>query len=414
MHSLGAGNAPDATAVDAGLLARTAISRPAGGPTLPERIQPGMRITIAVTDATRPVPNEAFLDAIFDALDAGGVHRKDVTLLIALGMHRRTTEPERLELLGHWAERVRVRDAQGADPDTYRFLGHLEVEDLPATVPVHLHEAVLDCDLLLATGIVEPHQYAGFSGARKTVAIGCAGRETIGALHGIPFLEAPGTRLGRLDGNPLHRALTAIAERAGLGWVLNVARSASGTPIAVASGDPSAVLEDLVSRLEPTTFVPVEGPPFDLVVAGVGAPKDANLYQASRALTYLAFAPRPVIRSGGWVLIPAPAQEGAGEGPGEREFLEACRRAETPASMLESLREKGFGAGGQRAFMVGKALAQTHCGIVGALHPDTVRACHLSPFEDPAAAIRAVARTLDSSARVLVVPHALATIPLMR
>ena len=70
--------------------------------------------------------------------------------------------------------------------------------------------------LLVATGVVEPHQYAGYSGGRKTVAIGCSSAETIRYSHGPAMLDHPKVRLAQIEGNPFHEAIAEIAERVGL------------------------------------------------------------------------------------------------------------------------------------------------------------------------------------------------------
>jgi nickel-dependent lactate racemase len=60
---------------------------------------------------------------------------------------------------------------------------------------------LFNSDLIIATGVVEPHQYAGYSGGGKTVVIGCGSEETIRLTHGPQFLDHPGVRLGQVDGN---------------------------------------------------------------------------------------------------------------------------------------------------------------------------------------------------------------------
>ena len=101
------------------------------------------------------------------------------------------------------------------------------------------------------------------------------------------------------------------------------------------------------------------------VLAGVGGAKAANLYQASRAFTYLTFASQPVVAERSSVVIPAVCEEGAGHGPGEREFLNGLRGGKTPQEVLEHLRATGFGAGGQRAFLVARALLKSRLMVVG-------------------------------------------------
>jgi nickel-dependent lactate racemase len=292
----------------------------------------------------------------------------------------------------------------------FRDLGFLREEEtgtaLPAPVPVHLHDAVVDCDLLLATGVVEPHQYAGYSGAGKTVAVGCAGAPTIRALHGVPFLET--SVPGVLENNPFQACIGAIARRARLRFVLNVARAPDGEFLAAGAGDPEAVLRHLVDALSPHVWIPVDGAPFDLVLAGVGKGKDQNLYQASRALTYLAFPPEPVIRDRGWIAVAAACPEGAGEGPGEREFLSRLRSGPDPESVLESLKHTGFGAGGQRAYMVARALCRYRGLVVGS---GNLSAGILDTVDGPQTALERMETLSGPGTQVLVVPNALAVLP---
>jgi nickel-dependent lactate racemase len=395
--------------------ARDALTTPIEGPRLRDLVRPGSTVTIAITDATRPCPDHILVPLLLEELRAGGVRHEDITVLIALGMHRHSTAEERAQKLGAWVDSLRVEDAHGASREEYLDLGALAPEDtaptpLPAPVPVRLHRRAISCDLLISTGIVEPHQYAGFSGGRKTVAIGCAADETIRALHSIPFLEHAGTRLGRLDGNPLHAALDAIARRARLRFALNVALDGEGRVVGAAAGAPTAVLQDLTARLAPFMWAPVGREPFDAVIVGVGAPKDANLYQASRALTYMAFAPKPVLRDGGWVVLVARCEEGAGRGPGEEEFLARMRDGASPGEVVRRLRETGFGAGGQRAFMVARALERYRCLLVAPENLSIAASCHMKSAGTAVAAVEHLRGVLGTRARVLVIAHGLATL----
>src|SRR3979411_2759138 len=163
----------------------------------------------------------------------------------------------------------------------------------------------------------------------------------------MPFMEAPGVGLGRIDGNPFHETVREIAKRAGLRFCLNVVTDDRERVVAVASGEPDAVLTDLVAKAAAIYTRPIPKQ-YDIVIAGVGAPKDVNLYQASRAATYLRFAPTPVVREEGALIISAELDEGAGEGAGEQRFFAALERAESPAAVVEAAR-KHFEGGEQRA-----------------------------------------------------------------
>ena len=394
-------------------LVAEALRHPLDSPPLSELAAPGMRVTIVVPDLTRPCPTALLLKALLPELEGAGVSPGSITVLIGLGMHRRLQKEEIQRVIGDRADRVHVVEAQGADENRYRDLGTWtslpEGRALPAPVPVRVHPTAMDCDLLLAVGVVEPHQVAGFSGGGKAVGIGTAGAATIGALHGILFLSDPGTRLGALEGNPFRETVDAIADRAGLRFALNVAPSWKGTWMGAAAGKPECVIRHLARTAEPWTSVsPV---PYDLVLAGVGRGKDQNLYQATRALTYLAFSPEPVISEGGWVALVARCPEGGGAGPGEREFMKHLRGSATPDAVVAALTQSGYRAGGQRAFLVARALSRYRGMVVGGVDPDGIRDAHLTLAGDPSEALRSLPWNAEDEVRVLVVPNALAILP---
>jgi nickel-dependent lactate racemase len=394
-------------------LAAEALADPVSGPRLRDLARPQERITIVVPDATRACPTPALLDALWNELAPAGVRESNLTLLIGLGRHRVLSETEVAALLAQWATRCPVEQASGEDVEHYRDLGSVprEITGLAEDIPVRLHARALDCDLLLAIGLVEPHQLAGYSGGRKTVAIGCASAETIGRLHGPLVLEHAGTRLGTLDGNPLHAALEWIAERARLRFVINVAEDGDGRPLEIACGPPRDVLERLVQMAGPYVSSRVAPGPYDAIFAGVPPPKDVNLYQATRAQTYVAFAREPLVREGGWIISAAECVEGAGRGPGETEFLELMQDGKNPQDIVRRLRAGAYEAGGQRAFLVAKALLHHRLMMVGMQDPGIARRCHLVAARDAREAMDVIVPALGVEARVLVVPNALGVMP---
>ena len=369
------------------------------------------RAVIAVTDLTRACPDDVLVPPMLDELNAGGIADRDITIMVAVGLHRPTTDDEKRQKLGlAVTSRVAVTDSNGLDPAAWADLGPIP----PYGVPGFTQKLIKDADLVIATGIVEPHQYAGYSGGRKTVAIGCCGEPVITATHGMRFLEDPGVRLGRIEGNPFHETVTEIARRAGLRFCINVVTDDHERVVAVASGHPDAVLADLVVKAAAIYTQPI-AKQYDIVIAGVGAPKDVNLYQASRAATYLRFAPTPVVREGGSIILPAKLEEGAGEGAGEQRFLRALESAESPAAVVEAAR-RHFEGGEQRAVMV--ALTLQHCQIVVAASeaPEIVRLAKLRAAVDVEEALDIAYEHIGRPQRasVLLVPRAIHTLPVVQ
>ena len=395
--------------------ARDALARPRGTPGLADlardavRLNPRATAIIAVTDLTRACPDDALVPPLLAELNAGGIPDARITVIVAIGLHRGTTDEERRKKLGSVVDRVSVVDSDGRDPAKWADLGSIP----PYGVPGFTQKIVKEADLVVATGIVEPHQYAGWSGGRKTIAIGCCGEPVITATHGMRFLEDPGVRLAKIEANPFHETIAEIARRAGVSFCLNVVTDDRERVVAIEAGAPDDVLRALVAVGERLYTRPIPKQ-YDIVIAGVGKPKDVNLYQASRAATYLRFAPTPVVREGGAIIIPAQLDEGAGEGPGEQRFLAALERAESPAAVVEEAR-RHFAGGEQRAVMV--ALTLQHCLVIVAASesPEVVRLAKLRAAVDVEEALDIAYEHIGRPERaaVLLVPHALHTLPVV-
>ncbi|MEA3368417.1 MAG: lactate racemase domain-containing protein, partial [Planctomycetota bacterium] len=178
----------------------------------------GCRAVILVSDSTRPCPNREVLLPILAALRRAGVGAGSVTVLIATGLHEPVRGEAVRRLLGEEVVRaVRVENHRARRPDTLIHLGETE-----AGTPVDLAAAWVEADLRIATGVVEPHLSAGFSGGRKAICPGIAGTDTVMAFHGPRFIEHDRTRPGVLEGNPTHAEALAVARFAPPHFTVNV------------------------------------------------------------------------------------------------------------------------------------------------------------------------------------------------
>ncbi|MGD2205895.1 MAG: nickel-dependent lactate racemase [Anaerolineae bacterium] len=392
-----------------------AVAEPTNSPPLGELAQPGDTVCIVFTDVTRASPDYVLVPPVLAELKAAGVRDEHVTLLCGIGLHRPSTPEEKVEKLGQAVvDRYRVIDNEPLNPEALVDLGTTD-----SGIPLSVHKAAYEADLLIATGIVEPHQYAGYSGGRKTLAVGAAGEAMIAYTHGPHMIDDPRTRLGRIEGNPFHEAITEAARRAGLRFIVNVVQDDEKRVVYVRAGEPEATFQELVAFAKTLYEVPVpQQPPsgmlYDVAVAGVGYPKDANLYQASRAASYLFFGPTPVVKPGGVFIVPAPCGEGAGEGVGEQRFLKAMQDAPDVQFILDDAREHGYPPGQQRAFVMAKVLEQNDVIIVGAEDPALIRSAKFLAAPTMEAAFEMAGEQLGDQLDVLVVPHALLTLPIVQ
>lgn len=393
---------------DISLAIQDALNHPIGTPPLREMAKKGDRVCIVFTDITRASPDQLLVPAILKELEIAGVNDQDITLLCGIGMHRPSSLDEKDIKLGKdIVARYRVIDNEPQNPEALVDMGIT-----PGGVPVFLHRAVVETDLLIGTGIVEPHQYAGYSGGRKTVAVGAAGEALIAHTHGPEFIDHPGTRLGQIEGNPFHEAISEAARRANLRFILNVILNDDKQILRVSAGEPELTFQDLVNFAKNVYEVPIYKQ-YDIAIGGVGFPKDANLYQASRAPSYLYFAPTPVIRPGGFFIIPARCEEGAGAGVGEQRFLTAMRDAPDIQFILDDARRNGYPPGQQRAFVMAKVLENTNVIIVGSECPDLIADCKMIPAATMQEALEIASSSLGTNCDVLIVPHAMQTLPVL-
>ena len=359
------------------------------GPRLARRVGPDDTVAVVVTDVTRATPDDVLLDALLDELERGGVVREQVTVVIGLGLHRPMSDAEIERALGDHADL-----AVNHDPERTVTVGTVD------GVEIELNETVAAADRIVSTGMVEPHQYAGFSGGAKTVVVGAGGESQIRYSHGPEMLGREGVRLGRIEGNPFRSFLDEAGDLVGVDFALNVTHAPAGI-VGASAGDPRGVVRELAATARDALAVEIDDS-YDAVVAGVGAPKDANLYQTTRAATYVTLGDHNPLRENGRIVVPATLSEGPGEGTGERRFHEWLSTADSAAALYDEMAQ-GYEAGAQRAFVVAQVLRNHDLWITDSEAPDVVADCLMRPAPE-------IADAVEPGSDVLVVPDALDTL----
>lgn len=325
------------------------------------------RVTVVVPDATRPIDHRAVLGPLLTFFADHGARAK---MLVALGLHRRMRADERAPLaalaIRFGVELVEHDVASAVELEP--VLGPVSASNTEEAdlIPRAFAREVLDTDLIFAAGVVEPHQYAGFSGGAKAVAIGCAGRATIGFMHGLRYLRDPAMRLGEVDKNPFARALAVLVRDLPELFALQLVPSAAGDHLFL--GPWEEAFAQARRYAAATMFEPV-GAHLDWALLPVPAVKAKSFYQASRAATYVALVDRPAIRSGGTLVLEAPCPEGIGGGEGERACAAAMMRGRD--QLLRELRGEvtapdTASGGAQRAYVLARALSEYSIVLAGA------------------------------------------------
>ena len=298
---------------------------PTGSPPLSEVAAGKKTACVLICDVTRPVPNELLLGEILPTIEAAGVPRSGITILIATGLHRPNLGAEIVELVGpEIAANYRVENHYGKD-----LASHTDLGVSPRGVPIHIDSRYVDADLKITTGLIEPHLMAGYSGGRKLVCPGIAALETVRVWHGPQFLEHPNADCGVLKGNPVHEENTWIARRAGCDFIVNVTLDADRRVTGVFAGDMEAAFEEGVSFARGVVTAPVDGPVDVAVTSAAGYPLDQTFYQSVKGLTGVL----PVMREGGTIIIAAEMAEGVGS----PEFAGLFQEFPTPEGFMKAI-----------------------------------------------------------------------------
>jgi len=290
---------PDANAEE---LVERALREPIGSPALSELSRGKKNVVIIASDHTRPVPSRVIIPPMLREIRKGNPDAS-ITILIATGCHRGTTKEELIAKFGE--EIVENENIYIHDCDERERL--VNIGTLPSGGECEINKIAYEADLLVSEGFIEPHFFAGFSGGRKSVLPGIAGRTTVLANHCSEFIADERARTGSLEGNPIHRDMLWAAKQAKLAFIVNVVLNSKKEPIFAVAGDSELAHKrgtDFISSL-----CAVNAEPADIVVSTNGGyPLDQNVYQAVKGMT----AAEAAVRTGGVIIMLAASADGAG------------------------------------------------------------------------------------------------------
>ena len=286
---------------DARSLVDEALANPIGSPKLSELVKGKKNIVLIASDHTRPVPSKVIVPPMLREIREGSPEA-DITILISTGCHRGTTKEELINKFGDEIvanEKIVVHDCDNSPL--------IHIGTLPSGGDLIINKLVVDADFVCAEGFIEPHFFAGFSGARKSILPGIASRTTVMANHCSEFIADPHARTGLLEGNPIHKDMVFAARAAKLAFICNVVINAEKEAIFAVAGDMEAAHEAGCNFL--SSLCKVDAKPADIVITTNGGyPLDQNIYQAVKGMT----AAEATVKPGGVIIMLAKSNDGHG------------------------------------------------------------------------------------------------------
>jgi nickel-dependent lactate racemase len=374
------------SAVDEQAEIRRAMAEPIGAPRLSELAASAGNAVIVVSDVTRPCPSYRFLPALLDELSA--LPDEAITILFALGGHRRQTLEEQACLVGPEvvASGVRLLDLNADDCVPFGTTSR--------GTRLEVFKPYLEADLRICTGNIEYHYFAGFSGGAKAVVPGLCSYAAIRDNHSMMLAET--ARAGILEGNPVRDDIDEAGGMIGIDFLFNVLLDEEKRIIGAVAGDYLEAHRVGVRAYDRRCDLRI-AEAADIVVASPGGrPKDINLYQAQKTLDNVAGA----VRRGGVIVLVARCREGFGQDV----FEEWMRGMGSPEVLVERI-QRGFVLGGHKAAAIAGLLERAEVYLVSEFPDEVVRSMCMTPFASVDAAVSAARDRVGDGAACLVVPH---------
>lgn len=378
---------------------KDALKKPIGHKPLSSAVESGQKVAIIFSDITRATPYHILVPALLDSLNH--IPDSDITFFCATGTHRDAT-PGELETIVGKEVRERFRIVQN---EATNLTSHQHAGTTASGNRILLNKEVLEHDLRILTGFIEPHFFAGFSGGGKALMPGMAHVETIRHNHSIQKLEHPKARWGHTEGNPLWEEVMEAAEFAAPLFLLNITMNRDKKITGVFAGDLRQAHQEGCAMAKKTAMVGLDKP-FDVVLtSNAGYPLDLNIYQAVKGMS----AAERVVREGGTIILAAECWDGIPAGSDYETILTSVNSVPDLMGFIKA-HESDLKDTWQ-VFFQAMIQMKAEVYLYSDLDPQTVQRTHLKPVEDMNQLVLKLIEKYGPGTRICVLPEGPHTIP---
>ncbi len=347
-------------------------------------------VAIAVPDETRPFPTKLLLPALLDRLFAAypTLEGGDVVIVVGGGLHPPADAAQLARILPEDLRGCRVvsHDAE-----------HSPMRRFGATsrgTPVEINAEYGAAELKIVMGMVDAHQFVGFTGGAKGVVIGCASAAMIAANHRM--LREHAAVVGNIEDNPVRLDLNEAGELAGVAFAINVVLDAAKRPVAVLAGLPPLVMRKASQETTRMYGLPFSEP-YDIVIASCGGrPKDICLYQAQKGLSTAARCAAPEAH----IILVAKCEQGIGDDV----YHNYVRQFSSDRELKAAFEAGNFVMGAHKAYLFARATTRFNVIVHSDLPDETLAECLLTPGDMQRTVKRLLAE--NPKARVAVIKNA--------
>jgi nickel-dependent lactate racemase len=375
---------------------RRALNNPIGSKKLKELVSSQDKVIILVSDVSRPCPSYSLLPPILKELNEAGLSNDQITIVFGLGVHRKQTEEEKKKLVGEEVyNQVKCIDH---DIDNCVKIGTTKRGN-----QVFIFKKVLDADFVIATGNLEFHYFAAYSGGAKAIAPGVCGRETIACNH-KHFLE-PKAKAGLIKGNPVREEIEEIGEMVGINFMVNAVLNSHKKVVKVVAGDVTKAHREGAEYINNIFGVKIDDLADIVITSPGGYPKDIDLYQTHKAMENAKLA----VKKGGIIIVAGECRDGLGE----ESFTEALNGKLSPFELMEELKNN-FILGRHKASRIANINLNTEIYLVSNLADEIKKNLFIKSFDSLEEAFSEAVKVQGENVKVLVMPYGSSTLPVFK
>jgi nickel-dependent lactate racemase len=284
---------------------------------------------------------------------------------------------------------------RGRDLASHEYLGETPLYN----APIYVDREFIKADLRIATGLIEPHFMAGYSGGRKAVFPGICAFESIKVLHGPAPMAHEKAVECIMEGNPVHSEALHVAKKARVDFIVNVTLNERRQITGVFAGDLEEAHEEGVRFMSTQCRSEVDAPVDAVITSAAGFPLDLTFYQTVKGMT----AAAGVLREGGVVIIVSRCAEGIGSPEFTRLILETMNCE----GFLADIRKPGV-------YTLDQWQLQKLCSVLekhevwlysDGIDRETQKKLFVTPLESIEAGIGRVKARFGDNARIAVIPE---------
>jgi nickel-dependent lactate racemase len=361
------------------------------------------KIAIIFSDVTRATPYHIIIPALLNELK--DIPQQNITFYCANGTDRLATDQELINILGELVvNNYEIIQNDANAPELHEYVG--------TTISgneIFLNKKILQCDLKILTGFIEPHFFAGFSGGGKALIPGMASVQSIKFNHSISHLSDNNVTWGITEGNPLWEEIMEAAEFVPGLFLLNITLNRKKEITKVFAGELRSAHDAGCKFTIQSAMAPVDEL-YDIVItSNSGYPLDLNVYQTVKGMS----AAAQVVKQGGTIIMAAECWDGI---PSNSDYEKILASVSSVDELMNFIKENESTLKDTWQIYF-QALIQQKADVYlysDKLDNETISKALFKPVNDIGKLVDQLVKKIGPKARICILPEGPQTIPYLK